>query len=77
MDLRPEVEEAESIAMLKWFLKHFPDGVTSQQFRTFFPAISTGQYLSDMVFRTLDRDSSGMIGFLELILALDLVGATK
>ena len=31
----------------------------------------------NMRFRTLDRDSSGTIGFLELILALDLVGATK
>ena len=75
--IRPEVKEVESIAMLKWFIKQFPDGVTSKQFRTFFPAINTGQHLSDMVFRTLDTDSSGMIGFLELILALDLVGATK
>ena len=50
---RPEVEEAENIALLKWFLKHFPGGVTDQQFRTFFPAISTGKYLSDMVFRFL------------------------
>ena len=27
--------------------------------------------------RTLDRDSSGTIGFMELMLALDLVGADK
>ena len=26
-------------------------GVTSDQFRTFFPAMGTGKYLSDMVFR--------------------------
>ena len=102
--------------MLKWFIKHYKGGVTADQFRTFFPAINTGQRLSDMVFRcqregslnfkyififksrqrilslcsvrkrmsififnnrTLDRDSSGTIGFLELMLALDLVGADK
>ena len=28
-------------------------------------------------FRTLDRDSSGTIGFVELMLALELVGANK
>ena len=37
--------------MLKWFNKSFKGGVTSLQFRDFFPAINTGQYLSDMVFR--------------------------
>ena len=26
-------------------------GVTAEQFRTFFPAMGTGKYLSDMVFR--------------------------
>ena len=74
---RPEVDEREAVDMLKWFNKHYKTGVTSDQFRQFFPAINTGQYLSDMVFRTLDRDSSGTIGFLELMLALDLVGANK
>ena len=29
------------------------------------------------IFRTLDRDSSGTIGFMELMMALDLVGANK
>ena len=81
--------------MIKWFIKNYKGEVTSHQFRTFFPAIGTGQHLSDMVFRcakrtrmkfsqsisyfvrTLDRDSSGTIGFMELMLALDLVGADK
>ena len=79
--------------MLKWFHKTYKGGVTSDQFRCFFPAINTGQHLSDMVFRyiveeqssksaisyfrTLDRDSSGTIGFVELMLALELVGANK
>lgn len=76
-NFRPEVIEKEAIDMLKWFNKSFKGGVTSLQFRDFFPAINTGQYLSDMVFRTLDRDSSGTIGFLELMMALDLVGANK
>ena len=48
---RPEVEEKEAVDMLKWFNKHYKSGVSSQQFRTFFPAINTGHYLSDMVFR--------------------------
>ena len=83
--------------MLKWFNKNYKGEITSDQFRTFFPAIGTGQHLSDMVFRseegthitlknvylflyfvrTLDRDSSGTIGFMEMMLALDLVGADK
>ena len=50
-NFRPEVIEKEAIDMLKWFNKSFKGGVTSLQFRDFFPAINTGQYLSDMVFR--------------------------
>ena len=38
--------------MLKWFNKNYKGEITSDQFRTFFPAIGTGQHLSDMVFRS-------------------------
>ena len=48
---RPEVEEKDCVEMLKWFHKTYKGGVTSDQFRCFFPAINTGQHLSDMVFR--------------------------
>jgi len=74
---RREVDERDAMDMLKWFNKNYEGEITSDQFRTFFPAIGTGQHLSDMVFRTLDRDSSGTIGFMEMMLALDLVGADK
>ena len=41
--------------MIKWFIKNYKGEVTSHQFRTFFPAIGTGQHLSDMVFRCAKR----------------------
>ena len=51
---RPEVEEKDCVEMLKWFHKTYKGGVTSDQFRCFFPAINTGQHLSDMVFRYIE-----------------------
>ena len=51
MYFRGGVEEKEVILMLAWFNKQFKTGVSREEFRAFFPAIGTGQYLSDMVFR--------------------------
>ena len=48
---RRDVDESEAIDMVKWFIKNYKGEVTSKQFRAFFPAIGTGQHLSDMVFR--------------------------
>ena len=48
---RGGVDEKEIIEMLSWFNKHYKNGVRRDEFRAFFPAIGTGQHLSDMVFR--------------------------
>ena len=52
--VRREVDERDAIDMLKWFNKNYEGEITSDQFRTFFPAIGTGQHLSDMVFRSAE-----------------------
>ena len=52
--IRRDVDESEAINMIKWFIKNYKGEVTSHQFRTFFPAIGTGQHLSDMVFRSAE-----------------------
>ena len=48
---RGGVQEKEMIKMLTWFNKKYQNGVSREEFRAFFPAIGTGQHLSDMVFR--------------------------
>ena len=48
---RGGVQEKEMIKMLSWFNKKYKNGVTTDEFRAFFPAIGTGRNLSDMVFR--------------------------
>ena len=53
--IRRDVDESEAIDMIKWFIKNYKGEVTTHQFRTFFPAIGTGQHLSDMVFRCAKR----------------------
>ena len=52
--VRRDVDERDAIDMLKWFNKNYKGEITSDQFRTFFPAIGTGQHLSDMVFRSAE-----------------------
>ena len=36
------------------------------QFKSFFPASATGERLAELVFRILDEDNGGTIGFPEI-----------
>ena len=48
-------------------IQSYPTGGVSQlQFKTFFPASSTGEKLAEVVFRILDQDNGGTIGFPEI-----------
>ena len=49
------------------FFKAYPTGGISQLlFKDFFPATETGERMADVVFRMLDEDNGGTIGFPEI-----------
>ena len=53
--------------LFRLFFKAYPTGGISQLlFKDFFPATETGERMADVVFRMLDEDNGGTIGFPEI-----------
>ena len=49
------------------FIQSYPSGgITQLHFKSFFPSSTTGEKLADVVFRILDQDNGGTIGFPEI-----------
>ena len=78
---RPDVVEKDMVKLLDWFIKvvsselyvlthryqNYPSGGISQLlYKDFFPASATGERLAELVFRILDEDNGGSIGFPEI-----------
>merc|ERR1712038_558531 len=67
---REEIEE-----MYLGFQNDFPTGLGLSQFTDLFPDLNNGVATANLVFRVLDDDGSGQLGYKEFLQAIDLVGA--
>ena len=67
---REEIEE-----MYIGFQNDFPGGLNLVQFTDLFPDLNNGLATANLVFRVLDEDGSGQLGYKEFLQAIDLVGA--
>lgn len=57
------------------FQNDFPGGLNLVQFTDLFPDLNNGLATANLVFRVLDEDGSGQLGYKEFLQAIDLVGA--
>ena len=61
--------------MFEGFRNDFDNGLELDQFTALFPDLNTGVATANLVFRVLDDDKSGKLGFKEFLQAIDLVGS--
>lgn len=68
-------DKKEILEMYEGFKNDFQKGLELDQFTALFPDLAKGIATANLVFRVLDDDNSGVLGFKEFLQAIDLVGA--
>jgi len=76
LEMHTKHSREDLLTMYAGFNNDFPNGgMELDQFTAMFPDLNKGNVTGNLVFRVLDDDRSGCLGFKEFLQAIDLMGA--